>query len=1313
VAAATLPRGLLLISLAALLLPLASALTITDFRITANSFPVIAISPSHEQQVDISFTTDTSVSFVLLNLSSLHGDPRVAASYTSTRVELSRCAKNATTGTAACTLKLLIRPANATARITYQLWSGGKMSSGELTQTFTLDNTAPAVERIATQACNQTQCYIGNGLPTNITVTLQDSDGTFNRRLIFYQLGSTAYTAEGCAGSSCTGRAKVSCTDGASLDLKVVSANGVPSQDDAGNPVTNPGQPIKVICDARPPQIITVSANGSGPVGVITADGQLLVHALVKDRISGVSMAASTAAVQNNVSANTTMRSQCSLLKDGTQECILAVGNLKAGKSLSLPLVFTDSVGNTVTRKLTIPSIYKVGNKSVTPDFFSAKAAAVLPGMLNRATLSLALENAVDYPLYITYQLQQLSTDAAIVNQRIDVTTCQVALTPIQSGDLFAASAQNWSSVPALFSGDRSEIAKPWADWREQNRADLLFLDSSTADWKSDLVLVKCNLSLAVRRGNVYYPQLETETLYWPVRLRESKLGNPGQAFLSKIDRTENEVDSGLNRLIGYADKTAATFTQLCNIEATMELIEGQGLGIEGVGIILMPYIGPALAKGGNGLWNAVMAVSMPYWMGKLHTPASAATDTVNQAQAAVQEGADEVKGGVGGQLRKICKMMYCTDQGTIGGLNWLAPSKNETSYIPQVSKDNIFSDYLSNLNQPDAKNSLLMSLATQCWPGVVYNLNKYRQIDCGYLQCLKDNAYYGDSVTPCELGKSVKLCRFVTNEAFELPYVRVFKNLAANTNQLIQAPLSLVIKKVQSSVCAGADQEVDVRGFFCQLMKTLAKQKDFSSVTSYNTAGFSYPVEADLCDKALCKRDACQHPEKSFIAQLAPGSNLPGEYGRQQAQDRQQRATIEQNLPGELKNWSGTKLTPSMWEYGRRNYLNSSQTLAFFTYVKGQTCDPPGDSCGQELINLMKQGHEPTNAANYNLFLSQPASKEQYSQYQMLTSVTQRFGAKGSGASYDCSSRDINSCYVVCGQQPAQAGPPTPECNRWQQDLNTWKSSLTKTGKTACYSGGQWLICPANQECNNNAGTATGCSSQQDIGVALNLTAQKAKLEKVEKFNKWVDAIGTVAYNYLRERGQLDALFLSGWGSWGKQVSTTAAEYLDPEQWKTNLCNPNGAFSDYTEESGSVYTFQAQTYRPVLTFAAEVLPADGRFIYTVSVTAVSPYYDNGLNVTLEPGGRAVFTNLPMPTGERLQRAIALNGSVEYKQVCVSFGQSFPEAGKPGRYCRAIQPNAFSRGSPTNGTMPDFGVQDPYQNAPTTSAQGGLGGGTT
>ncbi len=65
-------------------------------------------------------------------------------------------------------------------------------------------------------------------------------------------------------------------------------------------------------------------------------------------------------------------------------------------------------------------------------------------------------------------------------------------------------------------------------------------------------------------------------------------------------------------------------------------------------------------------------------------------------------------------------------------------------------------------------KNSLILSTVCMCLPGIIYNLNKYRQIECQYLSCLKSTAY-GTPKYVCDQTREYMKCKYVYGEIFQI----------------------------------------------------------------------------------------------------------------------------------------------------------------------------------------------------------------------------------------------------------------------------------------------------------------------------------------------------------------------------------------------------------------------------------------------------------------------------------------------------------------------------------------------------------------
>ncbi|MBN1156922.1 hypothetical protein JXA85_04855 [Candidatus Woesearchaeota archaeon] len=79
-----------------------------------------------------------------------------------------------------------------------------------------------------------------------------------------------------------------------------------------------------------------------------------------------------------------------------------------------------------------------------------------------------------------------------------------------------------------------------------------------------------------------------------------------------------------------------------------------------------------------------------------------------------------------------------------------------------------------------DPQESLVTSIINICPSGIIYNLDKARQIECKYVSCLRYEVPYGESVQTCVKMRQYDWCVYVTREkAFWIPFVGFLNNFA------------------------------------------------------------------------------------------------------------------------------------------------------------------------------------------------------------------------------------------------------------------------------------------------------------------------------------------------------------------------------------------------------------------------------------------------------------------------------------------------------------------------------------------------------
>jgi len=91
-------------------------------------------------------------------------------------------------------------------------------------------------------------------------------------------------------------------------------------------------------------------------------------------------------------------------------------------------------------------------------------------------------------------------------------------------------------------------------------------------------------------------------------------------------------------------------------------------------------------------------------------------------------------------------------------------------------------------------KDSLLLSLSMGCLPGIIYNLKKWRQIECQYASCLKFEVAQGVSPATCDSTRSYLKCKYVFGEIFNLiPFAHFVKFVGGMIQAFLHDPAALL----------------------------------------------------------------------------------------------------------------------------------------------------------------------------------------------------------------------------------------------------------------------------------------------------------------------------------------------------------------------------------------------------------------------------------------------------------------------------------------------------------------------------------------
>lgn len=201
-------------------------------------------------------------------------------------------------------------------------------------------------------------------------------------------------------------------------------------------------------------------------------------------------------------------------------------------------------------------------------------------------------------------------------------------------------------------------------------------------------------------------------------------------------------------------------------------------------------------------------------------------------------------------------------------------------------------------------------------------------------------------------------------------------------------------------------------------------------------------------------------------------------------------------------------------------------------------------------------------------------------------------------------------------------------------------------------------------------------------------LTAYEQKRQQAYEELKKVAA--TYIAKWLKDKGYLDSLKLSDWGSWGESVARTAAENLDPNQWKSNICS---GILDLDADETQLFAL-SDGVGPVLTFAAEIreitINDSTEYIYTVAYfirtdsneTYKTQFYFKEPKLWINETDQLTETlsTINLTSGDELSRELSFTNPNKYDEFCIEFNEYFPDWQGSKTFCREITDNAFNRG---------------------------------
>jgi hypothetical protein len=295
-------------------------------------------------------------------------------------------------------------------------------------------------------------------------------------------------------------------------------------------------------------------------------------------------------------------------------------------------------------------------------------------------------------------------------------------------------------------------------------------------EYETNLIDINCMLNILTRVGYDIKTNEEHEVVNIPVELFNNPFSMPDDAVINKINGIRDKWGARIGDVIRWLNVLQRLATRLCRIMGVLQKMK--------VGSILGAKAVPD-ATGGAGVRMI--------------------TDIGSTAPAEANRQASN----------KFCDWVNCQPLNNKKGAWKFINNKGflDEIYEPMINNNVLGGRFLDNAGVPrsdyvDIKNNYILSALSFCIPGIVQNLEKYRQIQCFYGYCLQDiSVDAGIPASICEKQKAYNECMFFITPIFKvIPWMSFIDTWSNRIKNAISDPFAM-IGVVFNIMCPSYDQ--------------------------------------------------------------------------------------------------------------------------------------------------------------------------------------------------------------------------------------------------------------------------------------------------------------------------------------------------------------------------------------------------------------------------------------------------------------------------------------------------------------------------
>lgn len=161
-----------------------------------------------------------------------------------------------------------------------------------------------------------------------------------------------------------------------------------------------------------------------------------------------------------------------------------------------------------------------------------------------------------------------------------------------------------------------------------------------------------------------------------------------------------------------------------------------------------------------------------------------------------------------------------------------------------------------ANFNAPmytDIKESRILSALCFCIPGYIYGLNKEKQIQCQYANCLIEDVKKGVPIRECDRAEKRQMCAYVNGELFNfIPYSMFFEKIGGILKDALSTP-SFFLQTAAAVLCSNElmCKQPGTWYTICAITKTISKMGD-----AWNSLKNRDAITDSVNDEACAKMD-------------------------------------------------------------------------------------------------------------------------------------------------------------------------------------------------------------------------------------------------------------------------------------------------------------------------------------------------------------------------------------------------------------------------------------------------------------------------